>query len=173
MSQNEIDNLLKLLGMKSNNVNNIKNILRYLYKLQERISLLPLFELNEIISSNLTQLEIQDVDVSKLTYEDVIDLLKTHRNKKAIRKFIYDNLNKIIIYNSLSIDFNFVSRVEDLDILLTDLLDLVNTYNKNIMIEIIMDNKKFYNDEQIKDVMQKINENKGGESILVRTKCMI
>jgi hypothetical protein len=156
MSQIEIDQLAKLLTMKGNNLNNIKNILRHLHKLYEGESLLP--EIYDIIFQNLAQLEIKDIDVSNLKYDDIINLLKTHRNKKEIRKFIYDNLEKIIIYNAFSsyLDFNLDY---DYDYLLSN----VNIYNKNIMIEIFIDNKeqlkKYYSDDEINTIIKETNEN--------------
>jgi hypothetical protein len=156
MTQVEINQLAKLLTMKGNNRENIKNILRYLYKLYKLEYLLP--ELYDIILNNLTQLEIKDLDISKLKYNDVINLLKTHRNKKEIRKFIYDNLEKIIIYNSLYIDFNDINN-SDIGMSLGG----VNIYNKNILIEIILDNiaefEKIYNDKQINDLIKEAKEN--------------
>ena len=156
MNQNEINDLAKLLTMKRNNRENIKNILRYLHKL----NLFALPELNDIIFSNLTRLELDDINISKLKYKDVIKLLKTHRNKTAIRKIIYDNLEKIIVYNSIYIDFDeFDDISEELDYF----LDKVTIYNKNIMREIMIDNmhklKKIYNDKLIKNILQKINNN--------------
>ena len=42
LSQTEINKLAKLLKMKGNNIINIKNILKYLYKLDNKILLLKL-----------------------------------------------------------------------------------------------------------------------------------
>ena len=155
MSQSEINRLAKKLTMKSNNKDNIINILRYLHKLED-VSLLP--EINEIILNNLTQLELQNIDISKLTYDGVIDLLQTHRNKKEIRKLIYHNLEKIIIYNSIHLDIDDYGNYGILD----DLLYLVTSYNKDTINEIIMDNKQklkaYLNDELIKNLIIKINE---------------
>ena len=104
MPQAQIDRLAKLLTMKRNNRENIKNILRYLGKLQDDKQFL-IGDINQTILDTLTQLELQAIDISKLSYNDVINLLKTHRNKKAIRNFIFDSLEKIIIYNSIYLDF--------------------------------------------------------------------
>ncbi len=161
MSQDDINELSKLLNMKGNNINNIKNILRYLHKLY----LLPLPELNEIISSNLAELEIGEINVSKLKYKNVINLLKTHRNKKDIRKFIYNNLDKIIIYNSLYIDF------DDNDYNYDYLFNNVNIYNKNILIKIFIDNKeklkKYYSDYMINNFIKEAKENDDDDEVYI------
>ena len=162
MSQVEINKLSKLLTMKGNNRNNIKNILRYLNKLNdENITLLP--EINDIILKNfnqLEQLEIQSIDIANLKYSDVINLLKTHRNKKAIRKFVSDNLEKIIVYNIYNI-FNLYFKGDYYK--MNDILYIVNIYNKNIISDIIMDNKeqlkKSYSDKEINDTIKEIKAN--------------
>jgi len=104
MSQNEIDKLAKLLTMKGNNRNNIKNILKYLHKLDEEF-LLP--EINEIILENLTRLELRDIN--DLNAYDVINLFKNYRDKRVIRKFISDNMQKILAYNFLNSDFDILT----------------------------------------------------------------
>ena len=96
MSQNEINNLSKLLTMKGNNRENIKNILNYLYKL-DNISLLP--EINNIILKILDEIEINDINFEILDPYDIITLLKVHRNKSIIRKEIYNNMKNILFYN--------------------------------------------------------------------------
>ena len=148
MSQIEIDKLAKLLTMSSNNKNNIKNILKYLHKLDD-------LELVSDIKTNilniLTQSELQDIDIEKLDYESILNLLKTHRNKKEIRKFLYDNMEKIIFY----ILWYDHSDVEEL-------LNSVNIYNKNIIIEIIMNSKYFkdnYSNEEINDLIKEVKNN--------------
>jgi hypothetical protein len=97
MSQDEINKLAKLLTMNGNNRTNIKNILRYLHKLDELDELLP--EIKDIIFNNLNELELKDIRIHHLNFDDVINLLKTHRNKALIRKFIYDDMDKIIFNN--------------------------------------------------------------------------
>ena len=153
MSQDKINKLAKLLTMSGNDRNNIKNILRYLRKLDDE-TLLP--DINDIILNNLTKLELQNINVADLNYDSVINLLKTHRNKKEIRNFISDNLEKIIIYNSLEIDYSDGNDIGDL-------LSIVNIYNKNIIIEIIMDNKeqlkKYYSDKELNDIIKEAKEN--------------
>jgi len=159
MSQSDINDLAKLLKMKGNNIKNIKNILRYLHKLQNEEEFL-VKDINTSILDTLTQLELQDIDVSKLKYKSVINLLKTHRNKKVIRKFIFDNLEKIIIYNSLELGSSS-------DILLDGLLERITIYNKNIIIEIIMDNEtqlfKHYDNEGKNEIIKEAKENYGDQ----------
>ena len=106
MSQNDINKLAKLLTMNGNNRSNIKNILRYLHKLEEVTFLLP--EVQDIILNNLTLLELRDIKINNINAYDVIDLLKNHRNKKIIREFIYDNLSIILSYNFLN-DYDIIS----------------------------------------------------------------
>jgi hypothetical protein len=159
MSQDKINQLSKLLTMKGNNRDNIKNILRYLHKLYEGEYLLP--EIYDIILNNLTQLELEDIDVSNLKYDDIINLLKTHRNKKEIRKFIYDNLEKIIIYNSFYFDFSDIRSI----------LNNTNIYNKNTIIEIIMDNyeqlKNYYSDDEINYSIKEAKENNNNRNVSI------
>ncbi len=93
MSQVKINELAKLLTMRGNNRENIKNILGYLHKLDDK-PLLP--EIYNIIFQILSDLEINDIDIYNLNFSDIINLLKTHRNKKVIRKIIYDNIRKIL-----------------------------------------------------------------------------
>jgi len=101
MSQSEINKLAKKLTMNGNNIDNIKNILRHLHKLNEE-------ELVEDVKKDILQtlikLEEKEINVDGLAPKDVIDLLMTHWNKALIRKIIYDNMEKIIFYNFLSID---------------------------------------------------------------------
>lgn len=106
MTRVEINKLAKKLTMTGNNRENIKNILKFLHKLDE-ISLLP--EIEDIILNNLTQLELRDINSVKLNSYDVIDLLKNNRNKKVIRKFIYDNMQNILSYNFLNTDFEILT----------------------------------------------------------------
>lgn len=152
MSQYEINQLAKLLTMKGNNRDNIKNILRYLHKLDEKMLILP--DISNLVFSKLNELEIQDINITKLKYNDIINLLKTHRNKKLIRKFIFDNLEKIIFYNIYFVDFND-------PYILDFLLNHVNIYNKNTLIDIINDAqlKKYYSDKEINDVIKEAEEN--------------
>ena len=109
MSQIKINQLAKLLTMKGNNINNIKNILKYLHKLDDE-TLLP--DINDVILQNLNELEINEINFETLNPNDVINLLKTHRNKALIRKPIYNNLEKIIIYNFINIDIKRLNNLE-------------------------------------------------------------
>jgi hypothetical protein len=148
MSQIEIDKLAKLLTMSGNNKNNIKNILKYLHKLND-IELIS--DIKTDILNILTRSELQDIDIENLDYESILNLLKTHRNKKEIRKFLYDNMEKIIFY---------MFWIDSSDV--EELLNRVNIYNKNIIIEIIMTNKYFkenYSNEEINDLIEKVKNN--------------
>lgn len=88
MKQFEIDELARLLTMNGNDRDNVKNILKYLGKLDiliEHLDIKPqildtILEL-KVLSSNL---------------EEVITIFK---NNKFLRKFIYDNMGKIISNN--------------------------------------------------------------------------
>jgi len=91
MTQSEIDELDKLLTMKGNNRENIINILRYLHKLDD---LELVSDIKDTIFSLLNELEINDINFETLKLDDIINLLKTHRNKALIRKQIYDNIEK-------------------------------------------------------------------------------
>jgi hypothetical protein len=91
-------------------------------------SLLP--EINEIILDNLLQLEIKNIDITRLNYSDVLDLLNTHHNKKGIRKFLIDNLEDIIFHNNHSYVLDDVRISKTLSI-----------YNTKIIIKFILNNK--------------------------------
>jgi len=95
MTQNEINKLAKLLTMNGNNVINIKNILRFLHKLnEENITLLP--EINDIILNRLYEVEKIDKDINFIiktgSSQDILNLLKTHHNKRIIRELILENI---------------------------------------------------------------------------------
>jgi len=122
MNQNDINKLAKLLTMKGNNRNNIKNILKYLNKLDEKEFLLP--EINDLILGILDRIELENID--NLKPDEIINLLKTHRNKAFIRKMVYDNLTKIIFYNFLGID-----------ILSLSYLTYIITLRKNLSTDVI------------------------------------
>ena len=137
MPQSEINKLAKLLTMNGNNIENIKNILRYLHKLNEE-------ELVEDVKKDILQtlikLEEKDIDVNNLTPKDVIELLTTHWNKALIRKLIYDNMEKIIFYYFLPID---TDRFDDL----WYFRDLVWELPKSIVFKLLDLNKEMLSKE--------------------------
>jgi hypothetical protein len=132
MSQIEIDKLAKLLTMSGNNIENIKNILRYLHKLDD-IELVS--DIKESILQNLNELEINDINFETLTPNDVINLLKTHRNKALLRRPLYDNMKKIILYNFLHIDYERLGEINYIN-------ELSYKLPKSIIFELIEDNEK-------------------------------
>jgi len=132
MSQIKINQLAKLLTMNSNNVDNIKNILRFLHKLDD-VTLLP--EINSIILRNLNELEINDINFETLKLNDAINLLKTHHNKALIRKEMYNNIEKIILHNFFNIDFKNFNNLRYINVL-TYLLP------KYVILELIKYNEK-------------------------------
>jgi len=135
LSQNEINQLAKKLGMKSNNIENIKNILRYLHKLDNK-NILILPEIDDIILQNLEKLEIEGINFDYLKFNDIINLLKIHNNKALIRKLIYDNMEKVIFYNLLSMN---VEKLGDLTYYFDKL-----SYNlpKSVVLELVRINQK-------------------------------
>ena len=162
MPQEEINDLAKLLTMKRNNRTNIKNILRYLHKLNEKIIINP--DISSLIFPMLDELELKEIDLAELRYDDVIKLLKTHRNKKLIREFINKNLDKIIIYNTYYFDFDYEGEHNDF------MIPEINIYNKDIIVKIILDNKekliKSISDKELNNLIKEIkenNEDEGGE----------
>jgi len=148
--------------MKGNNLNNIKNILVYLNKLNDDKEFL-LSEVNDIILNTLTQLELQNLDIAHLNYNNIINLLKTHRNKKKVREFLSNNLDKIILYNTLHTDYNDLGYISA----------IANVYNKNIIISLVMENKeqlrKDYSDKEINGYIEEIKENNDdwGEEVYI------
>lgn len=134
MTQYEINNLAKLLTMKGNNIENIKNILRYLHKLNE-VELIT--DIKGIILSKLGELEINKLNFDNITFYNVIRLLKNHRNKALIRKAIYNNMEKIILYDILTID---VGKLNDL----TYYIELSYKLPKSIILKLFN-----YNQEKI------------------------
>ena len=134
MSQNEINKLAKLFTMKGNNRENIKNILYYLHKLdEENITLLS--DIKNVILQNLDELEINEINFETLKFNDVIKLLKTHRNKALIRKSLYNYIEKIVLYNVLNIEFEKFDDLEYIELISKRL-------PKNITLKIINNNKK-------------------------------
>lgn len=88
MKQFEIDELARMLTMNGNNRDNIKNILKYMNKLD----LLPEHpDIKPQILDTILKLQILSSNL-----EEVINIFK---NNKFLRKFIYDNINKIITNN--------------------------------------------------------------------------
>ena len=111
MSRIEINKLAKLLTMKGNNPNNIKNILRYLNKLGDKnITLLP--EVNDIILNILYDIERKDEKTLLLIqagYSDqILHLLKKHHNKQMIRELILDNMEEVVGNLIFEDDYNFL-----------------------------------------------------------------
>jgi len=167
MPQEEINQLSKLLKMKRNNRENIKNILRFLHKLDEKIIIDP--DISSNIFSMLNELELQDLQnlhLAELRYNDIINLLKTNRNKKLTRDFISNNLDRIIIYNVFHIE------LDDPNDLITedDILDsYLNIYNKDIFIKIMLDNKdkliKLIGDKKLNNLIKQIKENDNYEEV--------
>ena len=162
MSQNEIDNLAKLLTMKGNNKNNIVNILRHLHKLKNEI-LLP--EINNIILSNLYQLEANLINSKNLYFNDVIHILKTHIDKALVRRLIYDNMKNIILYNLLNID---IERLDDL-FYIESLLYKPYEISEFIILKLIQDNDKRllknYIYKQIHSFLDRVDDYDGSVSV--------
>lgn len=88
-TKDEIDELSKSLTMKGNDINSTKNILRYLGKLEERITFLP--EINNIIIDKYSKL--LEIDILSSNLCNIINIFKHNR---FLRKFIYDNIRYII-----------------------------------------------------------------------------
>ena len=137
MSQNQINDLAKLLKMNGNNVENIKHILMYLHKLDNK-NVLILPEINDIILQNLEKLEIESVDFDTLKINYVINLLKTHHNKALIRKLVYNNLEKILFYNFLILDVEKLGDLNYIESLMYKLpkpviLKLIEINEKNLL----------------------------------------
>ena len=160
MSQVEINQLAKLLTMSGNNINNIKNILRYLHKLDDESTEL-VSDVKDIILQNLNDLEINQINFETLKLDDVINLLKTHRNKALIRKQIYDNMEKIILNNFLNLDVNF-TKLDDLSYIES----LIYKIPKDTILELIKNNEKRllknHTIEEINSLVDYLNENKSG-----------
>ena len=150
MNQSQINQLSKLLTMKSNNINTIKNVLRFLHKLEE-LKLLP--EINQLILGTYGELESKEINVDKLTYKNVISLLISHRNKSLVRKLIYDNMERIIINNITGI----VIHDEAIELEMFPLTDnknfdikVLNLYKNNLL--------EFYSKDQINKYIQDLND---------------
>ena len=95
MSQVDINQLAKLLTMKGNNSDNIKNILRFLNKLDDKLSFLP--EINNLISDKLDYL--LQKDIISFTFEQIILLFENYYDKKTMRFLIYKNMENIMTNN--------------------------------------------------------------------------
>jgi len=88
MQQFQIDELAKILTMSGNNRDNIKNILSYMNKL----SILPEHpDVKPLILDTILQLQILSSPLD--------EVMNIFENNKFMRKFIYDNMDKIISNN--------------------------------------------------------------------------
>ena len=132
MSQVQINKLSKLLTMKTNNIDSIKSILRYLDKLDKEF-LLP--EINSIILNNLYDIEKNDehilFNIQHGYFDNIIRLLKTHHNKKLIRELIIDNMEKMLGNNYDQTSF----MIELLELNELGLAKKVYDYNRSIDFE--------------------------------------
>jgi len=136
MSQIEINQLAKSLTMKKHNIENIKNILRYLDKLDDEDTEL-IYDINDTILQTLNELEISMINFKVLEPDAIINLLKTHRNKALIRKQIYNNIEEIIFHNFIDVDierFDDLIYIEDLTYQLPKymILKLINNYEERL-----------------------------------------
>jgi len=86
-SQDEINILSNELNVK--NIDSVKNVLRYLGKLEEKITFLP--EINKLIMEKYIRLLQTDILSSNLS--DVVKIFKNHR---FLRGFIYDNIKNFV-----------------------------------------------------------------------------
>jgi len=156
MSPNEISQLAKLLTMNGNNRKNIKNILRYLHKLDD-ISLLP--EINDIILQKLYQLEIQNIKFDIIEFNDIIDLSSTHTNKALLRKLIYNNMERIIFYNVLHINTKYFNTIAHIRKIVTPYQSYQrNRYSKSIMLGLIkMNEEEILKNNTVKELNSFIN----------------
>lgn len=91
-SKDEISELSKSLNMKENNINSTKNILKYLGKLEERISFLP--EINIIITDKYRKLLELDILSSNLR-----NIIKIFKDNRFLRDFIYNSMSYIVDKN--------------------------------------------------------------------------
>ena len=98
-SKDEISQLSNSLTMKGNNINNVKNILRYLGKLEERIAFIP--EINNIIADKYYKLLELDILSSNLC-----NVIKIFKNNRILRRFLYDNMKYIIDKNKICNKYN-------------------------------------------------------------------
>ena len=123
-------------------------------------------DINDVILENLNQIELQNLNIYHLSFDDIIRLLKTHRNKKAIRLFVYNNLEKIIAYHQIKIKTEDPYSVE---YVLDNILDTSNIYEKNVMIKVIKDNRltfiEHHSDEEINFYIKEIEKINSVEEI--------
>jgi len=159
MSQNEINQLAKLLTMNGNNSENIKNILRYLHKLND-IELD--IDINQTILQNLDDLELSEINFETLRFNDSIDLLETHRNKALIRKMIYNNMDKIIFYMIFNVEYEKLRSLKYI-------YDLSYQFPRNIILELIKNNEKRilknHTIEEINDLINSLDESDDNEEV--------
>ena len=88
MKEFEVTELSRLLGMQGNDRNNVKNILKYLGKL----NFLPEHsDVKPLILNTILELQILS--------SDLYMIINIFKNNKFLRKFIYDNMVKIISNN--------------------------------------------------------------------------
>ena len=163
MSQVKINKLAKLLTMNGNNIDSIKNILRFLHKLDDEDTLL-FSDINFVILQNLNQLEINDINFEILTFGNVMHLLKSHRNKTLIRKLIYDNMERLIFFDLLKINFRKLTSIEYIE----SILDKIPAF---IILEFIKNNNKrffkYYSIEKLNMLVNFLGEIQPPQYILI------
>ena len=153
MSQGQIDKLSKLLGMKRNNRDNIKHILKYLDKLDDEIQLLP--EINNIILDLSNELIIKDLMSSN--FYEIIELFLNYSDKRFLRTFLYDNMEDIIDNvnkNILGITMTNIYDTEKLMNFIIDLLGIDEIGLAKKALNVIIDkNIKLYNYNSVQEFL--------------------
>lgn len=123
MKQFQVDELAKLLTLNGNNRDNIKNILRYLGKLDE---LIEHPDIKPQILNTILGLKILSFDL-----KDVINVFK---DNKFLRKFIYDNMEQIISNNIIIKKYDKYLSKEEVSLLARFIFDLMRL-NENILMK--------------------------------------
>jgi len=125
MSQEDIDKLSKILTMKGNNPKNIKNILRYLHKLDEN-KLLPLTEpLEKYMIYNYKSDEVKILPSSGGAYTYRFSLPDFYYDKKIS----IENIKKVMKFLKLE-DSDFIGSGKNGSLLRNDRVNIINDFGR-------------------------------------------
>lgn len=134
-NKRELNELAESLGIFDSNDNkqSVLNVLRYLKKLDSGI-------VNKDIDSYVFSL-MQNIDEQKILSSSYQDIIKLFQKNKTLRKFIYDNMRRIIFPDH---------PIYDGQLLLNGSLDIIT--------EFIVDLMKMKEIILVKEVLKQIND---------------
>jgi len=125
-SQDEINILSNSLNVKD--MDSVKNVLKYLGKLDEKIAFLP--EINKLIMEKYTRLLQNDILSS-----DLCNIVKIFKDHRFLRRFIYDNI-KSIVEDTMKLEFDNVRVRYYVSDFIFDLAQINETFLAKTVLEL-------------------------------------